>query len=72
MKELKKCPFCGGQTMLCQNTGMISCGTDFSIICLECGIEFRFRYNPQNDMMCDPAEAAKRIIEKFNRRVGSE
>lgn len=36
--ELKRCPFCGGQTMLCRESyGMASI---FSVICLACSYEF--------------------------------
>lgn len=68
MTELKKCPLCNGQTMLCQNTGVVSICPEFSILCLECGVEFKIHSHPSTNMVMEPAEAAKRIIERFNRR----
>lgn len=67
--ELKRCPLCGGQTMLCQNVGLMSSPPEFSVICLECGVEFKMRYDPLANVIFDPAEAAKKIIDKFNRRA---
>lgn len=69
--ELKRCPLCGGQTMLCQNVALVTSPPEFSVICLECGVEFKMRYDPLANVIFDPAEAAKKIIDKFNRRATS-
>ena len=58
--------------MLCQNGGVVYAYPEFSLICLECGMEFKLRLtNPMQNRNCllDPAEAAKTVIEKFNRRA---
>lgn len=41
--------------------------------CLECGVEFKMKYDPNTNgaqYIIDPAKAAREIIEKFNRREG--
>lgn len=72
MEKLKSCPLCGGETVLCQMQSGFSLIPQFSIICLECGVEFKMRYDPYaNGTQCiiDPAKAAREIIEKFNRKA---
>lgn len=73
MEKLKNCPLCGGETILCQmQTGYALC-MEFSIICLDCGMEFKVRRNPADNMMQyinDPGKAAREVIEMFNRRDG--
>ena len=73
MNKLENCPLCGGETMLCKGNSMYTI-PQFSIICLECGVEFKMRYDPSANGMqyiIDPAKAAREIIEKFNRRVSN-
>lgn len=71
MEKLKKCPLCGGETILCQmQTGYALC-MEFSIICLGCGMEFKVRRNHSDNMaqyVYDPGKAAREVIEMFNRR----
>lgn len=73
MEKLKNCPLCGGEMILCQmQTGYALC-MEFSIICLDCGMEFKVRRNPADNMMQyinDPGKAAREVIEMFNRRDG--
>lgn len=75
MERLKNCPMCGGETMLCQISSGYALINEFSIVCLECGIEFRIKHNPTDNMaqyVYNPAKSAREIIEKFNRRVVTE
>lgn len=75
MQKLKNCPLCGGETMLCKmQTGYTLC-TDFSIVCLECGMEFKKCVSPTTNMaqyIYNPAKAAEEAIEAFNRRANVE
>lgn len=72
MEKLKNCPCCGGETILCQmQTGYSLC-MEFSIVCLGCGMEFKVRKNPMDNMAqyaYNPGKAAQEVIEMFNRRV---
>lgn len=55
-------------------TGYTLC-VEFSIVCLGCGMEFKVRRNPTENMaqyICDPAKAAKEVIKMFNRRAGEQ
>lgn len=75
MEKLKNCPCCGGETILCQmQTGYALC-MEFSIVCLGCGMEFKVRRNPMDNMAhyaYNPGKAAQEVIEMFNRRVEVE
>lgn len=71
MVKLKSCPCCGGETMLYRRDGM-TMAVDFSVICLECGLEFRMQTKPFSNCIFDPSEAVKQIIDKFNRRAKPE
>lgn len=75
MEKLKNCPCCGGETILCQmQTGFSLC-MEFSIVCLGCGMEFKVRKNPTDNMtqyIYDPSKAAMEVIKMFNRRKGKD
>lgn len=63
MEKLKNCPLCGTALAL---------SMEFSVICLECGMEFKVRRNPTDNMaqyIYDPGKAAREVIEMFNRRT---
>lgn len=67
--NIKPCPFCGGQVMLCQNNVGYAIVPDFSLVCMKCGVEFKTRaLNQMQNCIFDPIEAAKTIVDKFNRR----
>lgn len=71
MKKLKNCPLCGGEVMLCQNRTGITL-PEYSIICLDCKVEFKVNYSAQSntaEYFLDPTKALDEVIEKFNRRV---
>lgn len=73
--KIEKCPHCGGDVMLCQQSGVVTVVADYSLLCLNCGMEFRCRRNPMENVgqyVYDPAQAATEIIQKFNRRVKEE
>lgn len=71
MKKLERCPFCKGEVMLCQTISGYALMPEFSIVCLECGIEFKLRPTQTNaNCILDPAKAANEVIDKFNRRDG--
>ena len=74
MEKLKNCPFCSGEVMDQLSSGY-ALMPEYSIVCLECGVEFRIRYRPTDNMaqyVYDPAKAARETIEKFNRRAADE
>lgn len=69
--ELKSCPFCGGQVILCKESGNYTPFSEFSLLCLKCSIEFKIKRNPMENMaqyVYEPAKAVNEIIEKFNAR----
>lgn len=73
MNALKSCPLCGGETILVQQQSGVSLALDFSIICLDCGMEFKIRRHPTSNFaeyINDPGKAAREVIKMFNRRVG--
>ena len=75
MEKIKNCPLCGGEVMLCQLSSGYALMPEYSIVCLECGVEFRIKHNPTDNMVqyvYDPAKAARETIEKFNRRAADE
>lgn len=75
MNKLKTCPLCGGETILVQQQSGFSLALDFSIICLDCGMEFKIRRHPTSNFaeyINDPGKAAKEVIEMFNRRAVEE
>lgn len=75
MEKLKNCPLCGGEVMLCQLSSGYAIMPEYSIVCLECGVEFRIKHNPTDNMVQyvnDPAKAARDTIEKFNRRAADD
>ena len=58
--------------MLCQASGTLPVVPDYSLLCLSCGMEFRYRRDPMENVgqyTYNAAKAAIDIIEKFNRRV---
>ena len=70
--KIEKCPQCGGDGMLCQASGTLPVIPDYSLLCLNCGMEFRYRRDPMENVgqyTYNAAKAATDIIEKFNRRV---
>lgn len=72
MGKLKNCPCCGGETVLCQMQTGYTLYMEFSILCLGCGMEFKVRRNPTNNMaqyVYNPGKSAQEAIEMFNRRV---
>ena len=72
IEKLKNCPLCGGETILCQMQTALALSMEFSVICLECGMEFKVRRNPTDNMaqyIYDPGKAAREVIEMFNRRT---
>lgn len=70
--KIEKCPHCGGDVMLCQASGTLPVIPGYSLLCLNCGMEFRYRRDPMENVgqyTYNAAKAATDIIEKFNRRV---
>lgn len=67
--KLADCPLCGGETMLCKKDyAAIHC--DFSILCIDCGMEFHQYVSPQSCVSWeDDTTVVKKLMEKFNRRV---
>lgn len=58
--------------MLCQASGTLPVIPGYSLLCLNCGMEFRYRRDPMENVgqyTYNAAKAATDIIEKFNRRV---
>lgn len=75
MAKLKNCPCCGGDTILCHTQNSVGLVIDFSIICLDCGMEFKVRKSPTDNIVqyvFDPAKTAQEIIGRFNRRAKVE
>lgn len=63
-KELKNCPFCGGEAVLCSSC--ISPATDVVVECKSCHAGTAF-FNDGT-----PEELHKKAIEAWNRRVTDE
>lgn len=69
--ELKKCPHCGSDVMLCRLNGLTFAAYEFSIVCPGCGLETKITCNPSANCCFDMATAVNEIIEKWNRRDGN-
>lgn len=72
MEKLKRCPLCGGETLLCKNTtGYASVLPEFSVLCLGCRMEFKRQYHPGFNIapyLKEPMKAAEDLVTKFNTR----
>lgn len=69
--ELKNCPCCGGTVMLCKTGYLVTTGADFSLVCPECGMEFKMYVHPMSNVMCDTEQnKLRRLLGAFNKRAG--
>ena len=60
---------------MCQMQTGFAMYTEFSIVCLGCGMEFKVRRNPSDNIaqyIYNPGKAAREVIEMFNRRVSDD
>lgn len=67
--NLKNCPFCGGEPMLCSKTVGMTFAQSFSVVCTGCGVEVDERQEPDQNFCFDKAKAINKVIEKWNRRA---
>lgn len=70
--QLKKCPLCGGEVMLCKEEGSYTPVVTFSIMCSSCGMEFKMRAEvPKEGSQSSEGiiKSAQHVIDAFNKRV---
>ena len=74
--ELKRCPFCGGNsktevrvTQMGGNTDNV----DFSVVCTECGIYKTVRLKiAKTCLFYDVDKAMEQVVKAWNERVGGQ
>lgn len=68
MENIERCPFCGGEALLCKERGLVN---HYSIACSSCNIDVTLHYDPMYNMP-DESTRIKNIVNSWNRRVNEK